>query len=101
MDCNCTDGCERCGREPVIREVFNCPGSQRIIRHEHIVRHQHDVIHEFDIIHEHEFNTRDIVREREVVNHVDCRTHEPNYCCDDRPMQVRPRLRSGWRGRRW
>jgi len=102
MDCNCIDGCDRCGREPVIREVFDCPGSQRVIRHEHVVRHHHDVINEYDIIHEHEFNTRDIVREREVVRHNDCRTHEPNYCCNDgdpRPrMRARPR---SWSRRRW
>ena len=100
MNCNCTNGCHRCGSEPVIRQVFNCPGSQRVIRHEHVVRHQHDIIHEYDVIHEHEFNTRDVVREREVVRNNDCRTHEPNYCNDDcGPMRpVRPRF---WSGRRW
>ena len=77
------DGCQRCGREPVIRQVFNCPGTQRVIRHQHIVRHQHNVINEYDIVHEHEFNTRDVVREREVVTHNDSRTHEPNYCGDE------------------
>ncbi|MCL2405081.1 MAG: hypothetical protein FWC92_06000 [Defluviitaleaceae bacterium] len=100
MSCNCTNGCHRCGQQ-VIREVFNCPGSQRIVRHEHVVRHQHDIIHEFDVIHEHEYNTRDVVREREVVRHNDCRTHTPDYCedsCGTRPS--RPRLRP-WGGRRW
>ncbi|MCL2577295.1 MAG: hypothetical protein FWE27_04510 [Defluviitaleaceae bacterium] len=90
MKCNCTNGCHRC--EPVIRKVFNCPGSKRIVRHEHVVRHQHDIIHEYDIIHEHEFNTRDVVRERRVERHNDCRTHVPDYCCDDfgiRPLRHR------------
>jgi len=100
MSCNCVDGCHKCGREPVIRQVFNCPGSQRIVRHEHVVKHQHDVINEYDVIHEHSFNTRDIVREREVVKHNDCRTHEPNYCGDDcDTRQVMPRFWNG--GRRW
>ena len=103
MHCTCTDGCQRCGHEQVCREVFNCPGSQRTIRHEHVVRHHHDILHEYDVIHEHEFNTRDVVREREVVKHNDCRTHEPNYCGDDacstqRPRPIRPRF---WSGRRW
>jgi len=101
MNCNCTDGCHRCGHESVVRKVFNCPGSQRIIRHEHVVKHQHDIINEYDVIHEHEFNTRDVVREREVVRNNDCRTHEPNYCNNDDcgPMRpVRPRF---WSGRRW
>ncbi|MCL1843321.1 MAG: hypothetical protein FWF79_05870 [Defluviitaleaceae bacterium] len=112
MNCNCTDGCAQCGREPVIRQVFNCPGSQRVVRHEHIVRHNHDVVHEFDVIHEHQFTTRDVVREREVVNHDDCRTHAPNYCgdgcgcggngcgeCGFRPMMRGTRFWNG--GRRW
>jgi len=100
MNCNCIDGCDRCRREPVIRKVFNCPGTQRVVRHQHIVRHQHDLINEYEIIHEHEFNTRDVVREREVSRHCDHRTHVPNYCGDDgclRPvMQAR-----FWNGRRW
>ena len=100
MNCTCTNGCHQCNREPVIREVFNCPGTQRVIRHEHVVRHQHNTINEYDVIHEHEYNTHDVVRQREVVKHNDCRTHEPNYCedkCDPRPNQ-RPRF---WSGRRW
>ncbi|MCL2360831.1 MAG: hypothetical protein FWC73_03330 [Defluviitaleaceae bacterium] len=101
MNCTCNEGCNRCGHEPVIREVFNCPGSQRIIKHEHVIRHQHDIIHEFDVIHEHEFNTHDVVREREVVKHNDCRTHEPNYCSDDcRPQPSRPVRPRFWSARR-
>jgi len=104
MTCNCTNGCPRCGHEQIIREVFNCPGTQRTIRHEHVVRHHHDVVHEYDITHEHEFNTRDVVREREVVRHNDCRTHQPNYCNGDdgcnthQPRSVRSPF---WSGRRW
>ena len=100
MNCSCTGGCHLCSGEAVSRQVFTCPGSQRVVRHEHIVKHQHDIIHEYDIIHEHEFNTRDIVRERKVVKHNDCRTHEPNYCGDDcctSPMPARSRCRRGWR----
>ena len=99
MSCNCIRGCHRCGHSQVIREVFNCPGSQRVVKHEHVVRYRHDTIHEYDVIHEHEFNTRDVVREREVVKHNDSRTHTPDYCddsCDTRPS--RPRF---WSGRRW
>ena len=100
MNCNCTNGCNRCSQEPVIREVFSCPGSQRVVRHEHIVRHRHDTIHEYDVIHEHEFNTHDVVREREVVRHNDNRRHEPNYCGEGCGPQrpIRPRF---WSGRRW
>ena len=100
MNCNCTDGCHRCGHQQVTRRVFDCPGTQRVVRHQHVVRHRHDVIHEYDVIHEHEFNTRDVVREREVVRHNDCRTHTPNYCNDggDRPLRPRPPF---WSGRRW
>jgi len=92
-----------------MRQVFDCPGSQRVVKHEHIVRHQHDTINEFDVIHEHTYNTRDVVREREVVRHNDYRPHQPNYCGDgcgeverncgcERPMPYRPRF---WQGRRW
>jgi len=101
MSCNCERGCPRCQGQ-VIREIFNCPGSQQVIKHEHIIRHQHDIIHEYDVVHEHEFTTRDVVRERTVENHNDCRTHEPNYCGDDcnghPQMPARPRF---WQGRRW
>jgi hypothetical protein len=59
------------------------------------------------------YNTRDVVREREVVRHNDYRPHQPNYCgepCEDtccerpdpcwpcQPMRNRPRF---WQGRRW
>jgi len=82
MHCTCTDGCQLCERDPVIRQVFNCPGTQRVIRHQHIVKHCHDTINEYEVIHEHEYNTRDVVREREVVKHNDCSNHVPNYCGD-------------------
>ncbi|MCL2356132.1 MAG: hypothetical protein FWC70_03075 [Defluviitaleaceae bacterium] len=101
MNCNCTNGCHACGGEQVIRQVFNCPGTQRVIRHEHIVKHQHDTINEYDVIHEHEYTTRDVVREREVVSHSDCSSHMTNYCGgnDDGCCQSRPPV---WRGaRRW
>ncbi|MCL2365108.1 MAG: hypothetical protein FWC71_10650 [Defluviitaleaceae bacterium] len=102
MNCNCTNGCHQCGHEPVRRQVFNCPGSQRVIRHEHVVKHRHDIINEYDVIHEHEFNTRDVVRERKEVCHNDFTTHQPNYCGEDcdrgQPMIPRPRF---WSGRRW
>lgn len=80
------------------RQVFSCPGTQNVVRHEHVVRHRHDTIHEIDVIHEHEFNTFDVVRERQVTRHNDCRTHEPNYCGDGDRSPGRP---SFWRGRRW
>ncbi|MCL2388381.1 MAG: hypothetical protein FWC89_12680 [Defluviitaleaceae bacterium] len=96
MHCDCTGGCHKCAHETVNRQVFNCPGSQQIIKHQHVVKHQHDVIHEYDVIHEHEYNTRDVVREREVVNHNDCRTHQPIYCNDDcnSTCNVRPTPRN-------
>jgi len=77
---NC--GCDRGhNSHPVIRRRFSCPGTQRIIRHEHIVNHQHDIINEFDVIHEHDINQFDVVRERNVVRHHDNRTHDSsNYC---------------------
>jgi hypothetical protein len=102
MHCNCTDGCHKCGHEPIMRQVYNCPGSQRVIKHQHVVKYQHDTINEYDIIHEHEYNTRDVVREREVVKHNDCTSHQPNYCktddCCDGVMPVRP---LNYWGRRW
>ena len=118
MNCNCTNGCHKCGCEPVIEPVvrreFNCPGTHRVIRHQHIVRHQHDIVNEYDVIHEHEYNTRDVVREREVVKHNDCSTHEPNYCGDacesdliapepyvNEPMIVEPAIPRNRNMRRW
>ncbi|MCL2187546.1 MAG: hypothetical protein FWC16_10585 [Defluviitaleaceae bacterium] len=109
MNCTCTNGCPKCRPEPVIRQVFDCPGTQRVVKHEHIVRHQHDTINEYDVIHEHTYNTRDVVREREVVRHNDYVPHQPNYCgtaceaprtntCGCTPMAPRPRF---WAGRRW
>ena len=83
MNCTCTNGCQRCANEPIQREVFTCPGSQRVNRIEHVVRHQHDIINEYNVIHEHDFNTRDVVMEREVVRHNDHRPYTPNYCGDD------------------
>jgi len=80
MPCTCTNGCNNCGYEPVIKQVFNCPGSQKVIKHQHIVKYQHDTINEYDIIHEHEYNTRDVVREREVVKQNDYSAYQPNYC---------------------
>ena len=102
MTCTCLGGCRNCEQDHVKREVFHCPGSQQINRHQHIVRHQHDIINEYDVIHEHEYNTRDVVREREVVRHNDFTCHEPNYCgneCNSHsPRPMRPQMR--W-GRRW
>jgi len=100
MTCNGTGDCRHCA-DPVRREVFNCPGSQQVNRHQHIVRHQHEIINEYDVIHEHEYNTRDVVREREVVKHNDFTSHNPNYCGDDcnpRPRPARPQM---YGGRRW
>jgi hypothetical protein len=91
----------------VVRQVFDCPGTQRVVKHEHVVRHQHDTINEYDVVHEHIYNTRDVVREREVVLHNDYQPHQPDYCggetcgtgCCNRPRQtVYPRF---WQGRRW
>lgn len=112
MNCTCTHGCNQCRRDPAMRQVFDCPGTQRVVKHEHIVRHQHDTINEFDVIHEHTYNTRDVVREREVVKHNDYRPHQPIYCgdtceqpcntcsnpCGYYPMPYRNRY---WQGRRW
>jgi hypothetical protein len=98
-------------QEQVIRQVFNCPGTQRVVKHQHIVKHCHDTINEYEIIHEHEYNTRDVVREREVVKNNDYCNHVPNYCgetcgcgtCENccamaAPMPYRGR---GHFGRRW
>jgi len=96
MNCTCSGGCQRCGGNQVRRRVFNCPGSRQVNRHQHIVRHRHDIINEYDVIHEHEFNVHDVVREREVVKHNDCRHHQPNYC--EGRHTARSRF---WNGRRW
>jgi len=90
MNCSCTDGCHQCGHSPVMRQEFECPGTQRVIRHEHVVKHRHDIINEYDVVHEHEFNTRDVVRERQVVRHNDCSSHEPNYCGTNCNTNARP-----------
>ena len=105
----CKDGCPECCPEPVMKQVYNCPGTQKVIRHQHIVKHQHDIINEYDIIHEHEYNTRDVVREREVVKHNNLCNHQPNYCpepcscgkCDT--CCAVPRYGRGYNyfGRRW
>jgi hypothetical protein len=96
MNCNCTNGCHLCGGEQVMRQVFNCPGSQRVVRHEHIVNHQHETVHEIDVVHCHEHTTRDVVRERQEVVHNDHRTHVPNYCGDAVPLSA-PRMQCGGR----
>ncbi|MCL2217327.1 MAG: hypothetical protein FWB91_09960 [Defluviitaleaceae bacterium] len=100
---HCQSSCQSSCCEPVIRREFDCGGTQRVIKHQHIVKHRHDVINEYDVIHEHEFNTFDVVREREVTRHNDCTSHQPNYCGEeecDRP--VRPIVRPGrGRFRRW
>jgi len=103
MNCNCVNGCPQCCPEPVMEQVFNCPGTQQVIKHKHIVKHQHDIINEYDVIHEHEFNTRDVVRERQVVRNNDCTTHVPNYCGDECgcPQSVTPMRSRGFQGRRW
>ena len=106
MNCNCTNGCHQCGGG-VIRQEFTCPGTQRVIRHEHIVRHNHDTINEYDIIHCHEHTTRDVVREREEVTHSNLSSHVPNYCggndCGDGGMNPMPNQQRTpfWGGRRW
>lgn len=97
MNCTCNGGCQQC--DPVHRQVFNCPGSQQVIRHQHLVKHRHDIVNEYDVVHEHEYNTRDVVREREVVTHNDCSNHQPNYCGDGCP--VMPPRNWGRFGRRW
>ncbi|MCL2197600.1 MAG: hypothetical protein FWB80_01630 [Defluviitaleaceae bacterium] len=100
MNCTCTNGCQLCA--PVKRQVFTCPPTQRVVRHQHIVKHCHDTINEIEVIHEHEFNTRDVVREREVTCHNDYVPHVPNYCpaadppCGDACTPNMPRF-----GRRW
>ncbi|MCL1863885.1 MAG: hypothetical protein FWF78_10000 [Defluviitaleaceae bacterium] len=103
MNCNCTNGCNNCMSEAVNRQVFTCPATQRVVRHQHIVKHCHDTINEIEVIHEHEYNTRDVVREREVVLHNDYVPHNPSYCpqascnapCNDAYAPT-PRF-----GRRW
>jgi len=117
MNCTCTDGCQRCGCEPVQREIFDCPGSQRVNKFEHVIRHRHDIINEYNVIHEHEYNTRDVVMEREVVRHNDHKPYMPNYCGDNCGRNdgcgdgcgcdngCRPPARTMgtrfWNGRRW
>lgn len=93
---HCEDRCGKveheCCEQPVATRQFDCGKTQRVIRHQHVVKHQHDIINEYDVIHEHDYNYFDVVREREVVRHNDCTTHEPNYCGDEAPC-ARPRRR--------
>ena len=90
-----------CCQEEPITQVFNCPGSQRVIKHRHIVKHQHDTVNEYDVIHEHEYNTRDVVRESQVVRHNDCSTHTPNYCGDTGCGGAMPARNWNFNARRW
>ncbi|MCL2048701.1 MAG: hypothetical protein FWG87_08235 [Defluviitaleaceae bacterium] len=82
MSCNC--GCNErhneCGCEGVRRNVYNCPGSQRVVKHQHVIKYHHDTINEYDVVHEHEYHTRDVVKEREVAKYNTEPPYRPNYC---------------------